>query len=77
MSEEEFNDCKIVREQFQNMCSKYKDHSMMKSSSQNKVIFLVFDSNRLENTLPSGVKYNDTYKLLENISLDSSNPVTP
>ena len=50
---------------------------MMKSFSQDKAISLVFNSNKLENSLPSEVKYNDTYKLLENISLDFTNPVMP
>ena len=76
MSEEEFNNYKVVREQFQNMCCKYKDYPMMKSFSQDKAISLVFNSNKLENTLSSAVKYNDIYKLLENISLDSTNPIT-
>ena len=42
MSEEEFNDYKTLREQFQNMRSKYKDHPMIKSFSQDKAISLVF-----------------------------------
>ena len=33
ISEEEFKQYKIVREQFQNLCSKYKDHLMMRAVS--------------------------------------------
>ena len=38
MSEEKFDDYKSVREQFQNMCSKYKDHAMMKKFPRNKAL---------------------------------------
>ena len=37
---------------------------------------MILNSNKLENTLPIGVKYSNTYKLLENISLNSKTKIT-
>ena len=71
MSEEEFNDHKTAREQFEFFNSTYAFHPLMKSFSRDKAILLVFNSNKLENTLPNGAKRSNTYKLLNDVTLDS------
>ena len=76
MSEEEFHDLASAKKQFQSFCTDYKDHPMMKNFARDKTISMVFNSNKLENTLPIGVKYSNTCKLLENISLSSKTKIT-
>ena len=44
----------------------------MRSFTRDKSISLVFNSNRLENTLPIGLKHSNTCKMLKNVSLDAS-----
>ena len=48
----------------------------MKNFAGDQTISMVFNSNKLENTLPIGVKYSNTYNLLENISLNSKTKIT-
>lgn len=72
MTDEEFVDFVATRSKFGQLNSEFADHPMMPSFSRDKAISMVFSSNKLENTLPTGV----TFAILRNIS-SSSLPVRP
>ena len=50
---------------------------MMKKFLQDKAISLVFNSNKLGNTLPVGAKHSSTYKIMEAITKFIPTAITP
>ena len=50
---------------------------MMKKFLQDKAISLVFNSNKLGNTLPVGAKHSSTYKIMEAITKFTPTAITP
>ena len=72
MTDHEFEDLVIGRKKFSEWNVEFAYHPMMRSFTRDKSISLVFNSNRLENTLPIGLKHSNTYKILKDMSLDSA-----
>ena len=75
MEDDEHNDHIKIRAKFRDLNEKYSNHPMMKNFARDKAISMVFASNKLENTLPAGVKHSDTYKLLKNMRLEPQDKV--
>ena len=61
----EFNDFVVAREKFHEWNRKFAKDTMMKSFAKDQVIAHVFNSNKLEDTLPVGVTYSSVYKFLK------------
>lgn len=76
MTDDEFEDLVIARKKFSEWNVEFAYHPMMRSFTRDKSISLVFNSNRLENTLPIGLKHSNTYKMLKDVSLDSPASIT-
>ena len=68
MTDDDFNDFVITRKQFDVLDLNFANQPMMKNFSQDKAISLVFNSNKLGNTLPVGAKHSSTYKIMEAIT---------
>ena len=66
MTDEDFYDLVTARSKFGQLNSGFADHPMMERFSRDKAISMVFNSNKLENTLPTGV----TFAILRNILSD-------
>ena len=65
MTDDEFNDFVIAREKFVEWNCKFADDAMMKSFAKDQAIAMVFNSNRLEDTLPIGVTYSSVSKFFK------------
>ena len=76
MTDEEFEDLVIAWKKFSEWNVEFAYHLMMRSFTRDKSISLVFNSNRLENTLPIELKYSNMYKMLKDVSLDSPASIT-
>ena len=76
MTDDEFEDLVIARKKFSEWNFEFAYHPMMRSFTRDKSILLVFNSSRLESTLPIGLKYSNTYKMLKDVSLDSPASIT-
>ena len=63
MTDEDFYDLVTARSKFGQLTSGFADHPMMERFLRDKAISMVFNSNKLENTLPTGV----TFAILRNI----------
>ena len=70
MTDEEFVDFVATRSKFGQLNFEFVDHPIMESFSRDKAISMVFSGNKLENTLPRGVKHSIHYVMLDGISLD-------
>ena len=77
MSDDEFKDFKNTRFYFKKYCEIYRDHSLMKNFKRDKVISMIFFSNKLENTLPSDIKYEDAYKFLIDANIINDSSISP
>ena len=76
MTDKEFVNFVATQGKFGQLNSEFADHPMMPSFSPDKAISMVFISNKLENTLPTGLKHNNAYAMLKDILLDSDVQVT-
>lgn len=67
MNDDEFDDLVASVPKFDRWNAEFANHPMMKGFARDKAISFVFNSNRLENTLPAGLKHSNTYKLLKDV----------
>ena len=76
MTDDKFEDLVIAWKKFSEWNVEFAHHPMMRSFTRDKSILLVFNSNKLENTLPIGLKHSNTYKMLKDVSLESPASIT-
>ena len=65
MTDDEFNDFVVAREKFYEWNCKFAGDVMMKSFAEDQAIAYVFNTNKLEDTLPVGVTYSSVSKFLK------------
>ena len=65
MTDDEFNDFVVAVDKFYEWNCKFAKDTMMKSFTKDQAIAHVYNSNKLENTLPVGVTYSSVSKFLK------------
>ena len=70
IDDDEYLDFVQSYQKFQFFSKKYQNHPLIENFSKSKAVLLIYCSNKLENTLPTGAKQGDTHKLLCDILHD-------
>ena len=70
IDDDEYLDFLQSCQKFQFFSKKYQNHPLIENFSKSKAVLLIYCSNKLENTLPSGAKQRDTHQLLCDILHD-------
>ena len=70
MTDKEFSELFVTWSKFCELNSEFSDHFIIQGFSRDKAISMVFSSNKLENTVSTGVKHNNTYVILKSVLLD-------
>ena len=70
IDDDEYLDFLQSCQKFQFFSKKYQNHPLIENFSKSKAVLLIYCSNKLENTLPSGTKQRDTHQLLCDILHD-------